>query len=348
MNNDYLRVNSKETDDGIAENSFNDRQKEKSEKIIKPQTLTIFSLLKSEHSGVSWSVLNTRNLFSITLTTLSLAILLYFIAIISSSVIFLIMGSIVISFALPLCFIVFLFELNNLRNVSLNNICISITIGVIYYVVVTLCKEPLSNHFSNVPELNFFGDVILTAIDDILLFIVAYITAKLFKKDCIFGTMLIVVSVFSGYSMADTATKLIQSLFINVVVNAYGLGIYGVGAAIVSDAKFFHLTLGSFTPVLLKEGIFMTILVCLWAVICGTLVSIMTAPVKNGLYGTKSIYVLCFFIILMHTGVTMQYTSKFLSFVIYFGVLIISVIFAIRLLNYSLARTNFNTEKPRE
>ena len=356
MDNDYLRVNSKEIADGIVESELieivnnkeqsaptenKDSKENKKNKANKTKTnLNIFTLLKEGKSNVSWHILNTNDLLSVALTTFSFALLLLFISTISKSILFLIMSSIVISFALPFCFIVFLFELNNMKNVSVGNICISIAIGMAYYALVKLYKRPIENYFSSIPVMNFFGNVILTVIDDVLLFAIAFIMAKLFKKDCMFGTMLIVVCVFNGYSIADSLSKLLSSMFTNVNISTDSINTYT--SAIISSNQFYDNALFAFLPVLFKEGFFMTILMCFWSVICGTSISSITAPLKNDSYKDLSSYSLCVSVVIMHAAITMKYASPFLSFIINFAVLVITVLISIKLLNYSLARTNYN------
>lgn len=199
MNNDYLRVNSKERDDEITEASFTSKKSEPRSVKDEEQKMTLFSLLKRGRvNELGWNGPKTRNILTMLLVSVLFSVVLYFVATVSYSIAALIAAICIDVIALPLCLIVFFYELNVMRNVGIFEIGIGTLIGALYYLIIMLIESPLKERFTFGYASANIHTGIITIIEDILLFSIAHLCARLFKKDCIFGTILIVACVFGG------------------------------------------------------------------------------------------------------------------------------------------------------
>ena len=158
------------------------------------------------------------------LVSVLFSVVLYFVATVSYSIAALIAAICIDVIALPLCLIVFFYELNVMRNVGIFEIGIGTLIGALYYLIIMLIESPLKERITfGYASANIYAGIV-TIIEDMLLFSIAHLCARLFKKDCIFGTILIVACVFGGYIVADTLTEMVNGLFVNET--AGGLKIY--------------------------------------------------------------------------------------------------------------------------
>ena len=342
MNNDYLRVHSKEKEEGIVSSEFAEQKPEKSEQeeIKQKQKITLFSLLRAKNDPKLKKELqlpDTKGLISVFMITMSFMMLMYLISVVSSSISFMFLAAFVTSFGLPLWLLVFLYELNTMRNVKVGEICAGVAIGALYFSLSTLCRGPIESFISTATGVLF--KVIVSIIDDLLLFVIATAFAKLTKKDCLFGVILVVVCVYSGYIITDTFTKLVAGMFIPIYTQD------GTIRAIIDSNVAFKEVLGQFISVLLYEGFLMTILTCIWAVISGALISIMIAPVRNDSYSRSTIYIILFITILLHVSIVVPFAIKPLRYLIMFAVVVFSVILALKLLNHAIMRTNFEIPK---
>lgn len=144
MNNDYLRVNSKERDDEITESSFTSKKSEPRSVKSEEQKITLFSLFKrSSVNALGWSGPKTRNILTMLLVSVLFSVVLYLVATVSYSIAALIAAVCVDVIALPLCLIVLFYELNVMKNVGIFEICIGTLIGALYYLIVMLIETPL-------------------------------------------------------------------------------------------------------------------------------------------------------------------------------------------------------------
>ena len=166
-----------------------------------------------------------------------------------------------------------------------------------------LIESPLKERFTFGYASANIHTGIVTIIEDILLFSIAHLCARLFKKDCIFGTILIVTCVFGGYIVA---------------------------------------MIKNFMPTLIKEGVIMSALMCFWTVICGALVGILLSPVRKKYFSNPTVYALFCIVVAMHVAVSVEYSYGPLTVLIYCLTIFVSVLLAIKLLNYSIAITNFS------
>lgn len=338
MNNDNLRLNSKDADDGIAVEEFNAEKPKKANDDDLQKGLTIFSLFKPDEARIlGWDKGKTRSLVSIFTITLLFAVVLFAIAAIACSIVALISACFVTAVVLPLCLIVFFYELNNMSNVGVFELVIGTLVGVSYNILISLIRRSLETVFpSGYSEV--VCSALYTAVTDVLLFGVAYLCAFIFKKDCAFGTILIVVTVIGGFSVSDTVTSLIKGLFIE-------LPAYDVGQALVSAPKYFYRSFNDFVPILINEGLIMTVLMGIWSVVCGTIISAMLAPVKVKAYGNVYIFGTLILIVAMHVGVELKYVYSPLTVLIYFFVILFSFILSIKFLNDAVSVTNFSAGK---
>lgn len=336
MNNDYLRVNSKERDDGITESSFTSSKSETRSAKNEEQKITLFSLFRhSSANALGWSGPKTRNILTMLLVSILFSVVLYLVAIVSYSIAALIAAVCVNVIALPLCLIVLFYELNVMKNVGIFEICIGTLIGALYYLIVMLIESSIKERITfGYATANIYAGVV-TVLEDVLLFAIAHLCARLFKKDCVFGTILIVACVFGGYIVADTLTEMTNGLFVNET--AGGLKIY-VG----SDSAEFNEMIKNFMPTLIKESVVMSALMCTWTVISGALISILLSPVRKKYLSNATVYALFCIVVAMHVAVTLEYSYGPLTVLIYCLTIAVSVLLAIKLLNYSVEITNFS------
>ena len=340
MNNDYLRVSSKDNEPDIVSSEFNAKVKQQKQAQPDEEKITLWSLLnvkRSQSLNLGSGTPDIRGLLSVFLIITAFSLLMYLIAVASSSIIFLFLAAFVTSFGTPICLVVFFFELNVMRNVKVGEIFAGVATGALYFCVIKLCKvslEGFTTYSSVIPSLIF------SAVDDILLFFISLAYAKLSKKDCIFGIVLVVVCIYSGYIITDTFTKLVDGMFITVTDPVTKK----LMRAIIEDPSAFKTIFKGFFSTLMYEGVLMTYLTCMWAVVSGALISVMAAPLKNNAYGDASVYSILLLVVIMHAAVSVQYAIGFLSVIINVSVVILSTFLALKLLNYCIIRTNFSIE----
>ncbi len=336
MNNDYLRVNSKERDDEITEASFTSKKSEPRSVKDEEQKITLFSLLKrGKVNELGWNGPKTRNILTMLLVSVLFSVVLYFVSTVNYSIAALIAAICIDVIALPLCLIVFFYELNVMRNVGIFEIGIGTLIGALYYLIIMLIESPLKERFTFGYASANIHTGIVTIIEDILLFSIAHLCARLFKKDCIFGTILIVTCVFGGYIVADTFTEMVNGLFVGETTGV--LKIY-----ISKDSAEFNTMIKNFMPTLIKEGVIMSALMCFWTVICGALVGILLSPVRKKYFSNPTVYALFCIVVAMHVAVSLEYSYGPLTVLIYCLTIFVSALLAIKLLNYAVAITNFS------
>lgn len=339
MNNDYLRLNSKEEDEDVVEGGFASQTEKIAEEKSREPQVTFFSLFGNDGGrAFGWNKNKTRGVLTLFLGSLLFSSALFLLASLTKSVVALIAGASLMAVSVPLSSVVFFYGFNNMKNVGIFEISIGAFIGAAYFVVVELCSVRIDAVTSTGYMSENLKITLLTIGEDIVLYAIAILCAKLFKKDCVFGTMLIVVSIFGGYSVADTITKLVNGLFIDISV--YG----GTMSAIVADSSMIDKTLRAFFPALIKEGIVITVLMCLWSIVCGALVSVLLSPVRVKDHGNISVYSTFAAVIAMHIAVEVKYSYGPLAMLVYIAVIAVSAVLAVRLLNYSVSVTNFDAE----
>ena len=146
---------------------------------------------------------------------------------------------------------------------------------------------------------------------------------------------MIVTCVFGGYIVADTFTEMVNGLFVGETTGV--LKIY-----ISKDSAEFNTMIKNFMPTLIKEGVIMSALMCFWTVICGALVGILLSPVRKKYFSNPTVYALFCIVVAMHVAVSVEYSYGPLTVLIYCLTIFVSVLLAIKLLNYSIAITNFS------
>lgn len=339
MNNDFLRVNSKQDEEGLVDRQMGTSDCSSTPNGDNKQKITLLTLLRRRDRSYAQDLAmpEIKGLFSIFAVFMSFMLLMYFTSIVSSSIPFLLLAIFVTSFALPLCTILFFFKLNTMQNVKLGEICMGVAIGALYFCIYQICHNALKTGliFTNV-VLN----ILPTIVSDFLLFFIAFAFAKFSKKDCIFGTSLLVVSVYAGYIVSYLFTELSSGIFVTLRTEAHT----EVSAILIGE-EYFITMLTSFIPVLLKQGFLIATLMCLWAAISGVLVSVIVSPVKNNSYSDVSVYSILIATIFMHVLATVNYATLGLGYVVIFSILVITVLVFVKLLNYSLLRTNFSNSK---
>lgn len=339
MNNDFLRVNSKQNEDGVINSQMGTTDCGSTPSADNKQKITLFTLLRRRDrlQAQDFAIPEIKGLFSIFAVFMSFMLSMYFTAIVSSSIPFLLLAIFVTSFALPLCSIMFFFKLNTMHNVKLGEICMGVAVGALFFCIYQICYNALKTGF-------IFNNVVLnilpTVISDFFLFFIAFAFAKFSKKDCIFGTALLVVSVYAGYIISYLFTELSNGIFVSIRTEAHT----EVSAILIGE-EYFVTMLTSFIPVLLRQGFLISTLMCLWSAISGILISVMVSPVKNNSYSDVSVYSILVATIFMHVLSTVNYATLGLGYVVIIAVLIITIIITIKLLNYSLLRTNFSNSK---
>lgn len=341
MNNDYLRVNSKEGDPDIVSGEFNTKTEQKKQEPPREIKVTLWSLLSIKRDPelkIRFDTPDVKGLLSVFLVITAFTLLMYLISVVASSIIFLFLAAFVTSFGMPICLVVFFFELNVMRNVKVSEICAGVAIGALYFCVSKLCKVSVESLTSSAGVLS---SLILNVVDDVLLFFISLAYAKISKKDCIFGIVLVVVCIYSGYIITDTFTKLVDGMFI-VVKDPLTKQLM---RAIIDDELAFKNIFRTFFSTLMYEGILMTYLTCMWAVVAGALISVMAAPLKNNAYGDASVYSILFLTIVMHAAVSIKYAVNYLGVLITIAVIVLSTFLALKLLNYCITRTNFSVKE---
>ncbi len=329
MNNDYLRVNSKDEQSGVEEGKFAAKTDVRSDLPSDKTTLfSLFSSKKNKNKDFITKFPTMSKVFVPFLFSLSIVMFLFLVALIAKDVAILMIASFLTATVMPFFFIAFFYELNRSKNVSVIDMICGLTIGIAYFItIVQLYKYVL-------PQLNqteWLTEGLYAAIGDLGLFLVSYLFVRISKKANVTGSMLLVIAVYSGFVFAKTALACGESLFTAEIIGKP----YPV-LAIFRSGDYFDKVISSFVITVIKAGIYEAFLYFLWATVCGGVVSLRISPIKD-IYRDSSLYLLVVLQIILHVLLVIGSALSVFRVILNIACLILSVTVAVKVLNYILS-----------
>ena len=343
MNNDYLRVNSKTEEPDISISEFKAEKKtavKEEEQKVNLITLLNFSRSKSENAEIRAANLpNLKGLFTIFSISVFITLLLAFFAFFKSDVTILMFTATVASLVFPLFLVMFFYQLNTQKDVSLLEVIISFIVGIGLYLVLGFV-ETYINEFI---YFDWVENIVGLVFKDFVLFVSAGLLVKIAKKDDLYSAMTLSVCIYAGYLFFHSLDSLTNSMFVSVQISNGDRNIT-TGAIILGDESF-KTIISSFLRTMLYEVAFHSLTICSYAVVNGGVIGINVSPVKDENYKEWSIYVLFLITVVLHLGAVFPSTIRTFEIILKSISLVFSVVLAITILNYYLARTHFATKK---
>lgn len=345
MNNDYLRVNSKSSDEDIAVGEFKaeavqNNTKKNNKKVT---LLTLLNYSRKYDPSSSIQTLNTPNLrsnFNIFMSLGFVAVILCFIAFLRSDITMLIFASAISSFIFPVFIIGFCYQLDKTHGVSITEIILGFLFGIGVYFAISL----FDSYTNDLVYFSWIQDLWAVIIRDIVLFSVANIFVKIAKKDNMFDAMLLVVSLYAGYMFINSLNELISSLFISVQVNLGSESISSTGAIILGETGF-KMVISSFFNSLLYDVLYLSSVMTCCAIVNGGVIGLNVSPIKDENYKEWSLYLLFLLTVILHIAAIFPTSIKLFEIILRSIGVIFSFILAITILNYYVSKSYSGTQK---
>ncbi len=331
MNNDYLRVNSKEEQEGVTEGKYAAKAEVKNENSNGNTTLfSLFNFKKAHSKDTTTNFSVTAKVFLPFVFAISAAMFLLLVAFVVKGVELLIIASLITAVIMPLLFMSFFYELNSQRNVSAVDILCGLVIGIAYFVLIAEIYEHTVSYLNNIER---FTEIIFAVISDLGLFLISLLFVRVPKKANVFGSMLLVISVFSGFVFARTAIVVIDSLFTSAQIgtdNPYPV------LAIIRSGEYFDKVVSDYVVALIKFGIYESFLYFTWAIIIGGVIVLRMSPVKV-IYRDSSLYLLIALQILLNILLVIGSSLLLLSIILNVACVVLSLIVSVKVLNYIIS-----------
>ncbi len=331
MNNDYLRVNSKDAQDGVVEGIYTVKTDKKAEQDKTPTLYTFFrkkSLGTLDFHGRIPSLVKPLAVF---LISLALFAALALIAISAHSPDIFLLLAVVVSLTAPLFFITAFFEFNTFKNVGCAEIFGGIAIGALYYTVPAILKGYLSDAMFQSSKIS---DLLFTVISDSGLIVLSYFYVRLMRKANLFASFLLVVCVFGGFTFTNSLLKIYSSLFTSVTIAGEE---QSVVFAIIKSDKFFGDALNSFISSVFKVGVYEATLYFSWSVISAGVIALKVSPLKS-VYNDGSMYFLLILEVVLHVIENIGSVLIAVDVVLKIVTVSVSIIVALRMLNFIIMK----------
>ena len=336
MNNDYLRVNSKTEDSDVAVSEFkNEEQGNSAEQSSKLNLITLlnFSRTKSGNLNInSERIPKFKGLIAILLIQAALACLLTFAASLASDVTILIFASVVASMMIPLFLILFFYNLNVTKTTNLTEIITGVIIGISSFIFLNF----ISPYIYQLVSRDWLKSLFIVTFRDLSLFLIANLFIKIAKKDNLFDAILLTVSMYAGYTFISTLSSLSKSLFVSVEI--FNGETSTITSAILQDENSFKSVIITFIDSLLKDSIFMALVMSCFAIINGGVIGLNVSPLKDENYKEWSLYVLFVVTVVLHLGAVFPSTVKLFNFILKSLSIVFSSILAVMIINYYLSK----------
>ena len=345
MKNDFLRVNNYDGKDKDVVVSVYEKKTVVKEKKKKYSLLAILGDEREankicEEELTAAPIPRPNMVFSIILMLLISLIVMYFAALITSSVPVLLLMGFVASFIIPIFAVLFFYEMNTRKNISLIEIIGGFIIGVAIYLFLNALDKFLAGEFAKYDTVFSFVGV---ALRGLILFFASMIYAKALKKHSVFGIILLVVCIYSGYSAIKSFSSLASSMMIGVQVTSGSQLPYAAGA-IINDSSYFQKSMENFISSISYNALFIPFLTVCWAVINGAVIGLNTLSEKTDKYPTSSFYLLTILTIVLNMFVNFPTTIKIFSIILNILSFAVSAVIAVRITNYCLSKENFTEE----
>ena len=340
MNNDYLRVNSKDEEEGICTDTFEAKEEPVvEEKQNKP---TLFSVLGIHRKGGMLSenmkVPDIRDAFPVLLIAVFLNLFLFFVAQMTMNTMLLLIMALTSSLILPLFTVYFVYGLNVMKNVSYVYIFGGFAIGLILYVLLVVVKDHSSELLFNEKWILWMFNHLL---DDVALFFVAMLYVKFSKKDNIFAIVLLVTTVYGGFGAAKSMAGQIEQLMTVVTFGGSGSNSQPTSAILFSDYYFRKYSAGFFSSVA-YYSVFLSFMSFFQSIICGGIVALTASPVRADRGKESSVYLLLLLCCCMNLMVSFDSTIVFFGTILKVVAFLVCAIVFLKMFNYLLSRANFS------
>ncbi len=336
MNNDYLRVNSKTEDSDVAVSEFkNEEQVNSAEQSSKLNLITLlnFSRTKSGNLNInSERIPKFKGLIAILLIQAALACLLTFASSLASDVTILIFASVIASMMIPLFLILFFYNLNVTKTTNLTEIITGVIIGISSFIFLNF----ISPYIYQLVSRDWLKSLFIVTFRDLSLFLIANLFIKIAKKDNLFDAILLTVSMYAGYTFISTLSSLSKSLFVSVEI--FNGETSTITSAILQDENSFKSVIITFIDSLLKDSIFMALVMSCFAIINGGVIGLNVSPLKDENYKEWSLYVLFVVTVVLHLGAVFPSTVKLFNFILKSLSFVFSSILAVMIINYYLSK----------
>lgn len=338
MNNDFLRVNAHDEEEGVVEGEYCSAGEAKNEE--KQKKLTLFKLLSYSFSKNGDALFVEKlpkmgSVFSMFIITLVTVVVLSLIAFIATDCALLIIAGSVASLVLPLFSIMFFYEMNTLKNVTLGEVMGALVMGVLFFVLMRFLSGYIYKWLYGFEWLiGVFG----TVVSDLTLFFISVFYVKICKKDHFLAAILIVVSVYAGYVVANTLTNIFDSLYVTIRMNVSGSTVKNV-LAIVNEGEYFPKIIASFTSSLAYDALYTATLYFSWSIICGGIIGLTTLPVKTADTRGGSLYFLVIAVVLLHVMIAFGSSIEIFNIVLHALCFVLSGFIALKVLNYCISKS---------
>ncbi len=340
MNNDYLRVNSKDEEEGICTDTFEAKEETVVEE--KKSKHMLFSVLGIHRKGGMLSenmkVPDIRDAFPVLLIAVFLNLFLFFVAQMTSNTMLLLVMSLTSSLILPLFTVYFVYGLNVMKNVSYVRIFGGFAIGLILYVLLDIVKEYCAELLFDETWILWFFNHLL---DDIALFFGAMLYVKFSKRDNIFAIVLLVTSVYGGFGAAKSMEGQIGQLMTVITFGGTGSNSQPASAILFSDYYFRKYSAGFFSSVA-YYSVFLSFMTFFQSIICGGIVALTSSPVRADRGKESSVYLLLLLCCVMNLMVSFNSTILFFGFILKAVAFLVCAIVFLKMFNYLLSRANFS------
>ncbi len=344
MNNDYLRINSKTEESDIVISEYKNEIKAKDTEPTSPPSLFSFLSFTKSKSGISKikakNLPSFKGIWAILLMYASATILLTFISFLTSDVTMLLFTAAVASMMFPLFLLLFFYNLNPSKTTKFIEIITGTILGISLFVLINLVDV----YLAKIIRYTWFKNIIEIIIRDTILFISAGLFVRIAKKDNLFDALLLAVSLYAGYLFVRSLDLLINSLFISIEMTGANNTPIVTGAIILNEEGF-KTTILSFLNSYLNEVVYMSLIICFFAIINSGVIGLNVSPLKDEGYREWSLYVIFVITIILHLGASFPSTIKMFSIILKTSSAVFLLILAIMIVNYYLSKIYVDKEK---
>ena len=270
INEDLLKVENLEQNEYIVTSSIVDVPTEKVQK--KPVRVTVFGALISalsinKRDDDLYSSIRPVKTFKYSILLIILATLIYFFYQVADVKLILPIIIFFSSIAIPLFVITMSYELCPKKNISFFQMFVSFTFGLLIYISIDSLVNSVLIKVIYETTIETIIVPILWGITEVIF--VAILT-KMYNLTSFSSTILLAVSVGSGFSTAWSLHEVVGTLFIPVEIISSINSTHYTGLAIVDDLIFTNQSIKAFLDILLTRCIYFPLVIASWSVAIGS------------------------------------------------------------------------------
>ena len=226
----------------------------------------------------------------------------------------------------PLILIVFYYEMNADKSVSVVAVFLSFIFGLLMYITITFLNR---NFLYNI---TFYSDAeryIFPIIYSSLLFLITFLLTSIFKAGSLTAFFLVAVSVSLSYYYISTVVNVFNDLFVRINTDS-------IVRAIVASEESLTLSFNSIFSDWIYDFIFYPLLYSFWAVIIGSVVSVSASRRDGQKRLSRSTYFLLIVLLFSEFTVSISTTIALLDHVLKILSFIVSMYVSVRMINKAL------------